>query len=68
MKVLCPKSSIHSFLHCNITELTDKAVAAQQWPVHKTERLRAEWGPFDVLFVGGIDTVLTEIRARGEKV
>ena len=51
MKVLCPKTSIHAFLHCGIRDLTDTAVGGQQWQAAKIDILRAEMGDFDVLII-----------------
>ena len=56
MKVLCPKTSIHAFLHCGIRDLTDTAVGGQQWQAAKIDRLRAEMGDFDVLIIDELST------------
>ena len=56
MKVLCPKMSIHAFLHCGIADLSDAGVAAQAWSQDKVDRLRVEMGQFEVLFIDEVST------------
>ena len=56
MKVSCPKESIHTFLGCSISDLTDEAVANQIWSMAKIARLKLELGEFTLLIVEELST------------